>query len=359
MPKISSSIESASAALLQRLFRLAVKQGASDIHLAGGRPPVLRLNGDLAPIKDEPAISDKALLAEFKKILTPPRYDAFEQRHEIDLSYALPSGERFRLNVYWKRGVPALAARSIPIIIPTLEDLEAPEAALDFVNLNQGFVLVTGPTGSGKSTLLASMIERINQKDVVHIITLEDPVEFVYQQKKSLISQRELETDFMSFAEGLKHVFRQDPDIVLIGELRDPESISAALTLAETGHLVFSTLHTNSAPETVDRLIDVFPAAQQQQIRMQLSMTLKGVISQLLIPTLDGKLTAVHEVLINNHAVSNIIREAKSQQLRSTILTSTKEKMVDRDQELQFLVKEKRISKETARQYAHDPRDFA
>ncbi|MBU0540163.1 type IV pilus twitching motility protein PilT, partial [Patescibacteria group bacterium] len=209
-----------------------------------------------------------------------------------------------------------------------------------------------------KSTLLASMLEHINQNRVEHIVTLEDPIEFVYESKKSLVTQRELGLDFLTFAEGLKHVFRQDPDIVLVGEMRDPESISLALTLAETGHLVLTTLHTNGAAQTVERIIDSFPGAQQQQIRLQLSLMLKGVISQLLLPSLDNRLIPVHEVLINTHAVSNLIREGRTEQLQNTIFTSKDEHMVDLDQELQWLVKEKIISPDVALIHAHNPKNF-
>lgn len=348
-----------SPSLLPRLFRAAIKEKASDLHLTANQIPIVRVTGLLKPIKNEAAASEKMLLTEIRKLLTPLQWAAYEGKNDIDLSTELPTGERFRINVYWKQRMPALAARTIPGEIPTLDDLEAPEAILDFVELTQGLVLVTGPTGAGKSTLLASMLERVNQNRVEHIVTLEDPIEFIYKQKKSLISQRELGTDFPTFDVGLKHVFRQDPNVILIGELRDPESIAAALTLAETGHLVFSTLHTNSATETVERLVDAFPAVQQQQIRLQISMVLRAVIAQLLLPTVDGGLTPAHEVLVNTHAVANIIREGKTQQLRNTILTSTKDKMVDLDQELELLIKEGVISKDVARAHAHNPRDFA
>ncbi len=355
---LTSFTGSGSSSFLNRLFAIALKHDASDIHLTGGQSPILRVSGDLMTLPHEPAVPEKAFLAALKSILSPERFEQFEKRYDVDFSYATPTGDRFRVNIFWKRGLPALAARAIPQVIPTMDELEAPEAALDFVKLNQGLVLVTGPTGAGKSTLLASMIDDINQRDVVHIITLEDPIEYVYTPHKSLISQRELETDFPTFADGLRHVFRQDPDIILVGELRDPESIATALTLAETGHLVFSTLHTNNAPESVDRLIDVFPAMQQQQIRMQLSLVLKGIISQTLVPTVDGSLTPIHDVLINTHAVANIIREGKTHLLRNTMFTSSKEKMVDRDRELEMLVQEKRITSEVAQVYARDPKNF-
>lgn len=341
--------------ILPELFKATVDAGASDLHLTSDQQPLIRVTGGLRPLEGAEIISERTLLVDIHRILTTAQREAFDNKHSIDLSYQLPSGERFRINLYWKMRQPALAARAIPATIPTLDDLEAPEAALDFVELSQGLVLVTGPTGSGKSTLLASMLEDINRHHVKHIVTLEDPVEFVYQSKRSLISQRELGSDFMSFADGLKHVFRQDPDVILVGELRDQESIATALTLAETGHLVFSTLHTNSASETVERIVDTFPGIQQQQIRLQLSLVLKGVIAQLLVPTLDGRLTPAREVLVNTHAVANIIREGRTEQLRNTIYTSSGDKMVDLDQELELLHQQGVISKEVAKIYAHTP----
>ncbi|MBI4139281.1 PilT/PilU family type 4a pilus ATPase [Candidatus Uhrbacteria bacterium] len=344
--------------LLSRLFSQTVEAHASDIHLHTDERPILRIQGNLKPVKEEAVITEKILLGEIKRILTPDKYERFEARHEIDASFELPDRTRFRINVYWTKGRPGLAARLIPPTIPTLEELGAPEAADEFVTLPQGLVLVAGPTGAGKSTLLASMLEHINRNRVEHIVTLEDPIEFVYESKKSLVTQRELGLDFVSFSEGLKHVFRQDPDIVLVGEMRDPESISLALTLAETGHLVLTTLHTNGAAQTVERIIDSFPGARQQQIRLQLSLMLKGVISQLLLPGLKGKLIPVHEVLINSHAVSNLIREGRTEQLQNTMFTSKDERMVDLDQELAWLVKEKMLSPDVARIHAHNPKNF-
>lgn len=345
-------------ALIPRLFALAAQSKASDVHLAVDEPPIFRIQGQLGAVQNEQPLAQALLFAEIKRLLSADKVASYETRHDVDASYELPNKERFRLNAYWEKGRPALAARFIPSVIPNLEALDAPEAALDFVQLKQGLVLVTGPTGAGKSTLLASMLEHINQNRVAHIVTLEDPIEFVYNSKKSLVSQRELGTDFGSFADGLKHVFRQDPDIVLVGEMRDPETIQLALTLAETGHLVLATLHTNGAAQTVERIIDTFPPIQQQQIRLQLSLVLKGVISQLLLPSIEGKLVPVHEVLVNNHAVANIIREGRTEQLPNTIFTATEDHMVDLDQELHWLVEQKTISPEVAKINAHNPKNF-
>ncbi len=347
-----------SNSLLFKLFKIAVETGASDLHLAIGQPPIVRIRGELSSIQNEQPMVIKILLEEIKKILPANVYASYEAKNDKDFSLELPTGERFRVDIYWKNSEPALAARLIPAAIPSLEDLEAPESALEFVKLSQGIVLVTGPTGAGKSTLLASMIEHINQNKTKHILTLEDPVEFIFKPQKSLISQRELGTDFMTFEEGLKHVFRQDPDTVLIGEMRDPETMATAMTLAETGHLVFATLHTNGAAASVERIINAFPAERQAQIRLQLSLVLKGVISQLLIPTVDQTLTPVHEVLVMNHAVANIIRDGHTEQLQNIIFTSSSDKMVDLDQELKMLLDEGRITRDTAIEYSRNPKNF-
>ncbi|MCI0479079.1 PilT/PilU family type 4a pilus ATPase [Candidatus Uhrbacteria bacterium] len=344
--------------LIMKLFTDAAKIKASDIHLQCDQPPIFRQQGALTAVQGEAPLTEQVLMAEFKDILSPEKYASYAERNDVDASYQLPNKERFRLNLFWEKGRPALAARFIPSEIPTLDALDAPEATLEFIGMTQGLVLVTGPTGAGKSTLLASMIEHMNQNRVEHVVTLEDPIEFVYESKKSLIAQRELGLDFRTFAEGLKHVFRQDPDIILVGEMRDPETISLALTLAETGHLVLATLHTNGAAQTVERIIDTFPAAQQQQIRLQLSLVLKGVISQLLLPKVSGGLTPVHEVLMNSHAVANIIREGRTEQLQNTIFTSTDMHMVDLDQELKWLLEQGLITLEVAKAHAHNPKNF-
>jgi twitching motility protein PilT len=347
----------AQSPLLDAIFADAVALGASDIHLAVGSAPVYRVDGNLQKSQREP-ISQEGLMQELKKILREEAYKKFEERQDQDFSYTLPTKERFRTDIYWKTGQPGLAARYIPAKIPTLDELDAPDAVYDFLVSSYGIVLVTGPTGAGKTTLLASMVEHINQTEGEHIITLEDPIEFIFEPKMSLISQRELGMDFPNFAEGLKHVFRQDPDVVLIGEMRDPETIISALTLAETGHLVFATLHTNGAASTVERIINTFPAIQQQQIRLQLSLVLKGVISQLLLPTTDGKRVAAREVMVNTAAVGNIIREGKTEQLQNVIYSSQADKMVDLDQDLSSLLEEGRITQETAYEYARAKKKF-
>jgi len=347
----------AQSPLLDAIFADAVALGASDIHLAMDSAPVYRIEGNLHKAQREPITQD-ALMKELKLVMRDEMYRKYEDKLDQDFSYSLPTKERFRVDIYWKLGQPGMAARYIPAKIPTLEDLDAPDAVYDFLLASSGIVLVTGPTGAGKSTLLAAIVEHINQTEGEHIITLEDPIEFVYEPKMSLISQRELGMDFPNFAEGLKHVFRQDPDVVLIGEMRDPETIVSALTLAETGHLVFATLHTNGAASTVERIINTFPAIQQQQIRLQLSLVLKGVISQMLLPTVDNKRVAVREVMVNTAAVGNIIREGKTEQLQNVIYSSQADKMIDLDHDLQSLLEDGKITQETAFEYARSKKKF-
>ncbi len=340
-------------------LKLAVQTGASDVHFECGRPPIFRIKGVLQQSTISEPLSQEILINELKPFLLPEASESFLSHNDADFSYDFGEIGRFRFAAYWKSGKPALAARVIPTVIPTLDDLEAPEAALDFVDLKDGLVLVTGPTGAGKSTLLASMIDEINEACPKHIVTLEDPIEFIYTPKQSLISQRELGVDFPSFEEGLRHCFRQDPDVILIGEMRDMETIRTALTLAETGHLVFATLHTGSAAQTIDRIVSSFPAAQQHQIRLQLSLVLKGAISQILIPTIDGELTAVREVLVGSVAIANVIREGKTEQISNIIYSSMAEKMVDLDRDLKQLVQDGRISAEIALEHAHNKDYFS
>lgn len=344
---------------LMDIFAQAIAKHASDIHVTAGAVPLIRVAGDLYTLDGMPPLPAAALLEQLRPLAIPDRWQAFVNRTEdLDLSFALPNKERFRLSAYWTQNIPAVAARHIPGRIPSLDEVEAPEATLDFINLTQGLVLVTGPTGSGKSTLLAAMVGQINQQRSCHIVTFEDPVEFVHTPQRCLITQRELGVDFATFASGLRHVLRQDPDVILVGEMRDRETMAAALTLAETGHLVFSTLHTNSAAQTVERIVDSFPAEQQPQIRLQLALILKGVVSQLLIQGVDGQLRPVHEVMVGTPAVANLIRESQTAQIPNIILTSSADKMVDLDQELTLLMDEGAISPETARQYARNPKRF-
>lgn len=346
--------QNGSASQLVEILTQATAMGASDIHLTAGQNPTLRIKGQLHLDAIQKPLSSEVMLNELKAMIREDAYEAFIKRNDRDFSFKVESLGRFRIDIYWKGGGPAMAIRHIPERIPTLDELEAPEAALDFVHLHQGIVLVTGPTGSGKSTLLAAMIEEINQKQNRHIITLEDPIEFVYQQKKCLISQREMGIDFPHFADGLKHAFRQDPDVVLVGEMRDVETMESALTIAETGHVVFSTLHTNNASQTVERIINAFPASRQNQVRLQLSFVLRGVISQILLPTVDGNLTAAREIMVGTPAISNLIRQGETEQIQNVIYSGIQEKMVDLDRDLESLLEEGRISPEIAMEHSRN-----
>jgi twitching motility protein PilT len=340
------------------LFTLAAHEQASDIHCMTNMVPVMRVQGRLKKLEDQSAFTDEQLLSSIDQLLTPELQQRYRAERELDTPVVLDTGERFRVNLFWEKGNPALAARYIPAAIPSLDDLLAPEAAYDVVNLKNGLVLVTGPTGSGKSTLLAAMIEEINNTRKQHIITLEDPIEFLYTSKQSVIAQRQLGQDFLTYTAGLKYIMRQDPDVILIGEMRDLETISAAITLAETGHLVFATLHTNSAAETVERIVDAFPAEQQSQIRLQLAFVLRCIISQILVPRVDGSRIAAHEVLVNNTAIANLIRENKTNQIQNVIYAAQQEHMNTLDQELHWLVREGFITQETAVAHAHNPEGF-
>lgn len=339
------------------LMRAAQEQ-ASDVHLMTGQPPVFRVQGKLKKLEELPAYTRETLLAHLDQALTPELQARYRAERELDTSLVLNSGERFRVNAFWEKGNPSLAFRFIPAAIPSLDDLLAPEAAYDFTHLNYGLVCVTGPTGAGKSTLLAAMIQEINNTRKEHVVTLEDPIEFLYTPNQSIIAQRELGSDFLSFPAGLKHVLRQDPNVILVGEMRDLETIQATITLAETGHLVFTTLHTNSAPETIDRIVDSFPANQQQQIRLQLALVLKGIISQILLPRTDETRIAAHETLVNNLAIANLIREGKTNQIQNVLYSSPADHMNTLDQELRWLVDEGFITQETAKAHARNPNTF-
>lgn len=335
---------------LEELFKAAAKAGASDVHIVAGQPPTFRVDGNLIPVAKEEALTKKAAEDLIKSILTREQEERFSKDRELDFAYQ--TGDlRFRVNAHYSKGSQGLAARLIPIAIPSMDSLNLPEVVQNFTELPHGLVLVTGPTGSGKSTTLASMIEDINQNSSLNIITLEDPIEFVFEQKKSLIRQRELGSDMVTFADGLKYVLRQDPDVIMVGEMRDLETISSALTLAETGHLVFATLHTWSAAQTVERIIDVFPQNQQSQIRMQLALTLRGVVSQQLLSKKGGGRVAAREILIVTPAVSNLIRENKTPQMNTVIQTSSKLGMVSLAQDLKRLMKEGSVTKEDAMSY--------
>ncbi|NQU78078.1 type IV pilus twitching motility protein PilT [Candidatus Falkowbacteria bacterium] len=333
---------------IKSLLETAVKSRASDLHLMVGKPPILRIDGVLQPIKNEKELSEAALEDLIFSLLEPAKKEMFLKKLEADLSYEISDLARFRLNLFFEKGGMALAARIIPYRTPKMKEILMPESVYNLLVMKQGLILVTGPTGCGKSTSLAAMINYINDERAEHIITLEDPIEFIFESNKSIVAQRELGEDMLSFGDGLKHIVRQDPDIIMVGEMRDLETIGAAITLAETGHLILATLHTQNAAQTIDRIIDVFPPYQQEQVRAQLSLSLKAVISQQLLPKKEGGRIAAREILMNNAAVANLIRENKIAQIKSVIQTSAKEGMITIDQDLKRLYKEGVVTKEAA-----------
>ena len=335
----------------ETLFGYAVEKNASDLHLLVGHKPILRITGDLYDLEKEETMTDELMENVVKQVVTSQQFERFRIEKELDLAYGT-AGARFRVNLHWEKGHIGLAARTIPQDIPTMDQLGLTEVVRGFTELPHGLILVTGPTGAGKSTTMAAMINDINANRRVNIITLEDPVEFLFHPIQSIIRQRQLESDMVTFSEGLKHVLRQDPDVVMVGEMRDLDTIATTLTLAETGHLVFATLHTYSAPQTVSRIIDVFPPHQQTQIRLQLAMTLRGVISQQLLPRVGGGLVATREILVNTPAVANLIRENKVEQIKNVIQTGAQVGMVSYVQDMKRLVKEGLISEETAEMFA-------
>jgi twitching motility protein PilT len=333
--------------------------GGSDLHLTAGSPPMVRLHGDLRPMEGYPVLEPRMLQSMLYSILTQKQRERFENDLELDLSTSLPGKARFRVNVFQQRDSMGAVMRTIPHEIKPLEELGIPPRVRDFCFLPRGFVLVTGPTGSGKSTTLASLLDVINRERPSHIMTVEDPIEFLHRHRRSLVNQRELGTDTHSFAAALKHVLRQDPDVILVGELRDLETIQIALTAAETGHLVFATLHTQDAPQTVDRIIDVFPPAQQEQIRVMLSGALQGVVCQQLLKTADGKgRAAACEVMVATSAIRNLIREGKTHQMYSALQAGRAQGMVTMDQSLADLVVRGRVAYAEALEYASSVPEF-
>lgn len=337
---------------IKKLLEICVQYGASDLHIMVGIPPMLRLNGKLLSVPDAKAITPGQAEELSNALLSEQQRELLKVDRELDFSYMLPGGARFRANVYYEKGNVAAALRYIPATIRTLEELHLPSIIGKLTELKQGLVLVTGPTGHGKSTTLAAMIQRINNERSEHVVTIEDPVEYVHLPVKSIISQRELHSDTHSWGIALKSVLREDPNVVLIGEMRDYETIEAALTIAETGHLVLATLHTNSAAQTIDRIVDVFPEKEQQQIRGQLSLSLEAVIAQRLIPSEDGARVAVAEILIATAAVRSLIRDGKSHMLTNVMQTSTDAGMRTLDMALVEAYKGGKISLNTARDYA-------
>lgn len=339
---------------INNLFQIAVEKKASDLHLVVGLKPYLRIDGVLVTIEEEQLITQQKMEDQIFSLLTTPQRERLKANLELDISYESRNNSRFRVNVHYERGNLGLVARIILSRIPTFADIDIPEVAYGLLRLQQGLILVTGPTGCGKSTSLAAMIEYINQEQKRNIITLEDPIEFIFKSKRSIIIQRELGADILSFQAGLKHIVRQDPDVIMVGEMRDLETIATTITLAETGHLVLATLHTYSAAQTVDRIIDIFPPYQQAQVKQQLASVLSAVISQRLVPKIEGGRTAAREILINTPAVANLIRENKIAQIPTVIETNGKIGMISMDKALKNLHKERLISKENMDLYSTD-----
>lgn len=343
---------------IEKLLALAVEKGASDLHISAGYPPILRIIKRLMEVENEPVLkpNDSAGLA--FALMNEEQADRFKKEKEIDFAYELKERLRFRVNVFVQRGRVSIALRIISSQIKTIEELGLPPILNTFVVAQQGFVLITGPTSQGKSTTLAAIINEINQRRAEHIITIEDPVEYIFENGKSLINQREVHTDTVSFSRALKSSLREDPDVIMVGEMRDLETISTAITAAETGHLVFSTLHTNSAGQTIHRLIDVFPAHQQNQIRSQLAVSLLGVISQRLIPRIDGGFVPACEIMFNNSAIGNLIRERKTHEIPSIIETSGEQGMCTLNKSLADLVAKKKVTEDIALGFSLNQQDL-
>ncbi|MBR4832701.1 MAG: type IV pilus twitching motility protein PilT [Butyrivibrio sp.] len=341
---------------IEEILKEAKERGASDVHITVGLPPKMRINGNLIAMDnyDKMMPADTQEIAE--EVTNEKQMQRLEENGQHDMSFSIPGIGRFRLNLFRQRGSIAMAFRVVATKIPTAESLGIPETVVDLYKKKRGLILVTGPTGSGKSTTLASIIDMINNNREAHVITLEDPIEFTYQHRLSIVNQREIGTDSNSYANALRAALREDPDVILVGEMRDLETISTAITAAETGHLVLSTVHTIGASNTVDRLIDVFPSHQQQQIRIQLAGVLEAVISQQLIPSADGvSRNAAFEVLHVNSAVRNLIREGKSHQLITYMQTYRKQGMITMDDAILELYHAQKISREMALQFAQDP----
>lgn len=340
--------------MLAEILKFAQENKASDIHLVANKVPYMRHIGELKTMDHSP-ISVENMTKMIQQMTSLEQYEAYQKGHDIDTAYSDDDGKRYRLNIYRQQELPAVAIRLLNNHIPTLEEMQLPEILKSLSLSQKGIILVTGPTGSGKSTTLAAMINHININTQAHILTLEDPIEYIHTGQKSLINQREILKDVTSFKDGLRSALREDPDVILVGEMRDHESISLALTAAETGHLVFSTLHTTSAASTINRIIDSFEPHQQNQVRSQLSSSLKAVIAQVLLPKKDktGRIAA-HEILLNTDAVGNMIRENKIVQINSVIQTNQRLGMTTLENSLATLVKRDLIDQETAESYATD-----
>lgn len=339
-------------AKLNELLLATARQNASDLHLGVGQKPILRIDGVLMPLESEDVVTPEIAQGLVSALLTADQHKLFIERKELDLSYSLEDKARFRVNVFMQKGFMAAALRLIPVKVRTIDELGLPPLLHDFAKLSQGFVLVVGPAGHGKSTTLAALIDEINHTRTDHIVTIEDPIEYLFTQDRSLISQREVGGDTVGFHHALRSVLRQDPDVLMIGEMRDPISMATAMTAAETGHLALATLHTNSAAQTIDRIIDSFPAEQQGQVTSQLAATLVAIVSQRLVPKIDGGRVPAMEIMMVNPAIRNLIRERKSYQIDLVIETSAQDGMITLNRSLASLIERRIVSLEQAAVYS-------
>jgi len=343
---------------LKKLLEVVIQKQASDFHITVGKPPMLRLNRELVPLNNELPFTEEDTKELSFALMNEEQKAEFLKEKEIDFSYSVENRGRFRVNIFFQRGYVSSALRLIPEKIRNLQELELPKELYNFCTYSQGFVLITGPSSHGKSTTLAALISEINNTQTKHIITIEDPIEYLFKQNKSIISQRELHRDTLSFEKALKATFREDPDVIMVGEMRDKETIETAITAAETGHLVFATLHTNSAAQSLYRILDSFSGEQQNQVKSQLSRSLLGIVSQRLVPKINGGITPACEILFNNDAVSNLIRQDKIYEIPLVIETSYDEGMISLNRSLAGLVRSGVVDIQTASKYSPSPQEF-
>jgi twitching motility protein PilT len=348
----------ASSTRIGQLLDIVIKEGGSDLHISAGSPPIIRVSGSLVPLLQQEVLTPQETEAMLKALVPESRWQTYLDTQSVDFSYAHTPTMRFRVNGYVVQNATAMAMRLIPHETHTFASLNLPPVLEVFTQRQQGFFLVVGPVGQGKSTTLAAMIDRINETRAEHIVTIEDPVEYLFDNKKSLIHQREIHIDAPDFHAALESAFREDVNVIMVGEMRDQETISSAVTAAETGHLVLSTLHTNNAAQTIDRIIDMFPPEQQGQVRVQLAGSLAGIFSQRLVPRIAGGLIPAYELLINNSAISNLIREGRTHEITTVVQTSSQDGMIDLDRSLAELVRKGEVTIEHAYERSIDPKTF-